>query len=223
MKLVFYSGGDSRENRSLDDELINLINKKDPLFSFIPASSYLSEHDFKDFVDQYRKLGVRRFIHFPIDVPFDRILIKEVFKSDHIHLGGGNTFYFLKHLRSQKLLPLLKDFVNRGGVLSGLSAGAIMMTPDITTAGYPSFDCDENYDNLKNLNALNLVEMDFFPHYKNSNRYDVEFRKLSKITGRGLLACPDGSGMVINGDKITYIGQCWLFYKGRKVFLDPRG
>jgi dipeptidase E len=62
------------------------------------------------------------------------------------------------------MLPLLKKFIQDGGILTGLSAGAIMMTETIEMAGYPPFDCDENEDNLKNLKSLNLVDFYFFPH-----------------------------------------------------------
>src|SRR5690606_32920603 len=102
------------------------------------------------------------------------VLKQEVFKSDIIHLSGGNTFYFIKHLRQAKLLKDFKEFLNNGGVLTGLSAGAIIMTRSIQTAAFPSFDRDENEDNVRNFKGMGLVNFEFFPHYKNSLRYDRE-------------------------------------------------
>jgi dipeptidase E len=220
MKLVFYSGGDARANRALDDELLRLVSVKNPLFAHVPASSYLSELDFKHFVDQYTPHKVRRFLHFPVDQPFDKTLFREVMQADVIHLGGGNTFHFLKWLRKTKMLESLRDYVYRGGILTGLSAGAIMMSRDITTAGFPSFDRDDNHDNLKNLAAMGLVEFDFFPHYRNSPRYDAEFRKLSKRTRRSLYCCPDGAGIVMDGERLTFIGPTWLFRDGKKIAIN---
>src|SRR3989344_5642488 len=104
MKLVFYSGGIDKENYQLDKIFIELLGKKNPVVTFIPSSSYLSEQEFKYFVKHYSKFKISRFIHFPIDVPFDKILFQEVIRSDAIHLGGGNTFYFLNSLRKAKLL-----------------------------------------------------------------------------------------------------------------------
>ncbi len=220
MKLVLYSGGDARANRELDDQLFRLVPSKNPLMAYIPASSYLSEVEFQHFVDQYRRFRVRRFLHFPVDVPFDKILFKEVLKADVIHLGGGNTFHFLLWLRKTKMLEALRDYVHHGGILTGLSAGAIMMTPDIQTAGMPSFDRDENHDNVKNLEALALLEFDFFPHYRNSPRYDVEFRKCSRKTKRTLYVSPDGAGIVIDGEKKILVGPCWIFENGRKIAIN---
>ena len=220
MKLVLYSGGDARANRALDDELFRMVGNKNPLMAYIPASSYLSEFEFQHFVDQYKRFRVKRFLHFPVDVPFDKILFKEVLKADIIHLGGGNTFHFLLWLRKTKMLEALRDYVFRGGILTGLSAGAIMMTPDISTAGVPSFDRDENHDNIKNLDAMALLEFDFFPHYRNSPRYDVEFRRFTRKSKRSLYVSPDGAGIIIDGEKRTFVGPTWLFSDGKKIAIN---
>jgi dipeptidase E len=162
MKLVFYSGGLEKENQLLDKAFQELLGKKNPVVTFIPSSSYLSQQEFKNFVKHYSKFKITRFIHFPVDVPFDRIIFQEVMKSDAIHMAGGNTFYFLNSLRKANMIPALRKFVEKGGVLSGLSAGAILMTENIEMAGYPDFDRDENNVNIKNLSSIGLVNFAFF-------------------------------------------------------------
>lgn len=220
MKLVLYSGGLEKENRLLDRAFIELLGKKNPVVTFIPSSSYLSEQEFKSFVRHYSKNKITRFIHFPVDVPFDRIIFQEVMRSDAIHLGGGNTFYFLNSLRKAKLLPELRTFVEKGGVLTGLSAGAILMTENIDMAAYPEFDRDENNVNLSNLQALNLLDFLFFPHFKNSARYDAVFKKYSKKNNKVIYACPDGAGIVVNGEEIRFIGPCYAFAGGHKFQIN---
>lgn len=220
MKLVFYSGGIDKENYQLDKVFIELLGKKNPVVTFIPSSSYLSEQEFKYFVKHYSKFKISRFIHFPIDVPFDKILFQEVIRSDAIHLGGGNTFYFLNSLRKAKLLPQLRTFVKKGGVLTGLSAGAIMMTENIDMAAYPEFDRDENTVNISNLSALNLVDFLFFPHFKNSARYDVVFKKYSKLHQKIIYACPDGAGIVVSGEQLRFVGKCYAFADGHKFSIN---
>jgi dipeptidase E len=220
MKLIFYSGGDERENALLDKAFIELIAKKNPVVTFIPSSSFLSEQEFNLFVKHYSKFKISRFIHFPIDLPFDRILLKEVLDSDAIHLGGGNTFYFLNSIRKAKMVNEFKKFVHKGGVLSGLSAGAIIMTENIELAGYPSFDRDENSVALKNLSSIGLVDFAFFPHFKNSSRYENAFKKYSKLKQKNVFACPDGSGIVINGCETRFIGKCFGFCDGKKININ---
>lgn len=220
MKLVFYSGGDDKENFQLDKVFVELISKKNPVVTFIPSSSYLSEQEFRAFVKHYSKFKISRFIHFPIDVPFDRILFQEVMRSDAIHMAGGNTFYFLKTLRKAKLIPELRSFAKRGGVLSGLSAGAIMMTENIEMASYPEFDRDENASHLTNLNSLNLVDFYFFPHFRNSPRYDVAFKKFSKEKKKLIYACPDGAGLVVNNQELRFVNRVYAFYQGHKLVIN---
>ncbi|MFL5784615.1 MAG: Type 1 glutamine amidotransferase-like domain-containing protein [Bacteriovoracaceae bacterium] len=221
MKLVLYSGGLEKDNRSLDRSFLDLLSKKNPVVAFIPSSSYLSEQEFKAFVRHYSRFKISRFIHFPIDVPFDRIMFQEVMRSDAIHLAGGNTFYFLNSLRKAKLLPELRKYVlEKNGVLTGLSAGAILMTENIEMAAYPEFDRDENNVNLKNLSALNLLNFAFFPHFKNSARYDAVFRKYSRTKKKVIYACPDGAGIVVADDEIRFVGPCFGFAGGQKFIVN---
>ena len=220
MKLVLYSGGSDKENTLLDKSFIELLDKKNPVVTFIPSSSYLSDQEFKNFVRHYSKFKITRFIHFPVDLPFDRIMFQEMMRSDAIHLGGGNTFYFLNSLRKAKLIPELKKFVERGGVLTGLSAGAILMTEDIEMAAYPEFDRDENTVNISNLSALNLVDFLFFPHFKNSARYDACFRKYTKTRPKVIYACPDGGGIIIKDEELRFIGKCFAYAQGKKIIIN---
>ncbi len=220
MKLVLYSGGDEKANLQLDKAFVQLMGKKNPVVTFIPSSSYLSEQEFKTFVKHYSKFKISRFIHFPVDVPFDRIMFQEVMRSDAIHLAGGNTFYFLNSLRKSKLLPDLRAFVDKGGVLTGLSAGSIMMTEDIDMAAYPEFDRDENVVNVSNYKALNLVDFCFFPHFKNSSRYDTAFKKYTRTRKKVLYACPDGAGIVVDGGQLRFFGQCYAYSDGHKFTIN---
>jgi dipeptidase E len=217
MKLVLYSGGDDNDNLVLDKELVKLSNKSNPTITFIPSSSYFIESEFLEFASQFQKYRVNRLINFPVDVEFSEVLKKEVLKSDIIYLGGGNTFYFLKHLRQSNMMQDLKDFVSRGGILAGLSAGAILMTPTIGLAGEPHFDRDDNDDNMKNLKSLGLLKFEFFPHYKNSMRYDKALKNYSLRSKRRVYASADGCGIIVDGENIKFIGKTFLFHDGVKI------
>lgn len=220
MKLVFYGGGFEEDNIDLDLEAIRLSGTRRPKVAYIPSCSYGLEADFKAFSDHYRSLGVRKIMYFPIDVHFDRILEEEILNSDIIHLSGGNTYYFLNNLRKKKWVAKLKQFAKRGGVLTGLSAGGILMTPDIKTAGYPDFDCDDNEDRIRNFNALGLVPFEFFPHFINSKRYTEALTKESKkIKERCLYASPDGSGLVVEDHRVSFVGRNYLFINGKKYLV----
>lgn len=221
MKLVFYSGGHDFENIRLDKHLIDLAQTEFPQITYIPSCSYLCERDFHDFIKQYERFNIHNIINFPVDLPYTEVLKNEVLKSDIIHLAGGNTYYFLKYLRKTKMLGELKRFVQNGGILTGLSAGAIIMTKSIETAGFPDFDKDENDEKLRNFKAMGLVDFEFFPHYKNSKRYDVHIINYSKKHNFPIYACPDGSGIVVKNDEISFVGKTYGFIRGKKFIITP--
>lgn len=220
MKLVLYSGGSEEDNRFLNERALELTGVNSPKLTLIPSSSYDAEVDFKFFVQEFSELGVQRFLHFCVDIPFTQTVYKEVFQSDLIFLGGGNTFYFLKHLKKAGMFPLLKKFLERGGVLCGLSAGAIVLTPHVHTATFPHFDRDENPFGMKNLSAMRFVNFEFFPHYKNSRRYDAELLHHSKSSNLPLYACADGGGIIVEDQQISFCGKSYQFYQGKKLVLS---
>lgn len=216
MKIILYSGGTEKENRLLNGRALELTQTETPKLTLIPSSSLFADEDFKYFVEDFSKLGVQRFMHFCVDIPFTQTLLKEVLKSDLIFLGGGNTFYFLKHLKKNKMFEHFRVFLKRGGVLCGLSAGAIVLTPHVHTASFPHFDRDENPWDMKHLSAMRQVNFEFFPHYKNSKRYDEELLFHSKNSHRPLYACSDGGGIVVEKEVLSFYGKCFVFYKGKK-------
>ncbi|PIP93905.1 MAG: hypothetical protein COW00_04920 [Bdellovibrio sp. CG12_big_fil_rev_8_21_14_0_65_39_13] len=220
MKLVFHGGGYDRDNRELNLKAIELSGEKKPVIAYIPAQSYDSEVDFRDFVKEHQKYGLRQFLYFPIDYPFDNTLKRELLKADIIHLSGGNTFHFLKYLKEHKVFNDLKNFAKKGGILTGLSAGAIVMTPRISAATYPDFDCDENEVGLLNFTGMGLVKFEFFPHYSNSRRYDDELKKQSLKLKYPLYAAPDGAGVIVEEDKIKFVGKVACFFQGKKMFMN---
>lgn len=220
MKLVLYSGGNEADNRFLNLRALELTGVKSPKLTLIPSSSYDAEDDFRFFVQEFSKLGVQKFMHFCVDIPNTKTVLYEAMKSDLIFLGGGNTFYFLKHLKKAGMFAHFSKFLKRGGVLCGLSAGAIVLTPHVHTATFPHFDCDENPWDMKNLSAMRLVNFEFFPHYKNSKRYDAELLHHSKKSKIPLYACPDGGGIVIENQQISFCGKGHLFYQGKKLTVS---
>lgn len=184
--------------------------------TYVPFCHEGSQVFFNRFVRRYRGFGASEFHCLPVDVKISERESHRALKSDIIYLAGGNTFYFLKHLRKSGLIKKLQTFSKRGGVLTGLSAGALIMTPHIGLAGYPSFDSDENEVNLTNLKALNLVPFEYFPHYENTKRFRTAMCAYSKKTPHPVYACEDGGGIIIDGEEKTFFGHVYVFHQGHQ-------
>lgn len=172
-------------------------------------------------IRRYKPFGFSRFGMLAADEPFTREDLKRTFDSDAIYLAGGNTFYFLKHLRAAGLLPRLRKYVRDGGVLAGLSAGAILMTPTIGLAGYPPEDADENDVKLRDLSALGLVDFEFFPHFEDTRRLRELLRRYSIKSRFPVLAARDGGGIQVQGGELTVFGRLALWSGGHAYDLRP--
>ena len=221
MKLVFFSGGSARANRALASEFQGLLRAPSPKIAFIPAHGEDWEDDYEAFKAEFFAYGYRRFECFVIDgEKLKPQAKKRLLQCDAIYLGGGNTFYFLKNLRTQGLLRPLKQYVQTGGLLLGQSAGSILMTPNIRTASVPSLDEDENDVGLKDLRSLGLVRFEFSPHYRSHRRADQELKEYSKKLPYPVYACADGNGIVVEGKKISFVGKVNAFVRGEKIILQ---
>jgi dipeptidase E len=221
MKLVLYSGGHGRENKALAAEVSSLLKRKrGAVIAFVPGNSEDAERDFRDFKRNLSSSGVKKFRCIPIDRTLSVREEAELFASDAIFIGGGNTFYILHNLRERRLLNKLRAYVRDGGVLMGLSAGSILMTPNVSTAEVPSLDSDENDVGLKDLRALDLVPFEFSPHYFPNKKVDAELLSHSKRSKRPIYACADGVGIVVHDGTIRFVGQVTVFHRGFKYTLQ---
>jgi dipeptidase E len=149
-----------------------------------------------------------------VDERLDATTVKRAFESDVIYLAGGNTFYFLLHLRQSGLISKLKQFAKSGGVLAGLSAGALIMTPSIGLAGYPAWEADENDVGLRDLRALGLVGFEFFPHFERTPRMIRALARYSRAHSNSILTAEDGGGIVVNEKRTTLLGRVSLVTGG---------
>lgn len=123
---------------------------------------------------------------------------------DGIHLSGGQTLHFLKLLRKHGLLSELQAFAMQGGVLVGVSAGAILLTPSIETAQSVGDDFADAPDDL---DALGLVDFHFWPHYEGGDEVAAQAQQLDAA----IYAAPDGSGVIVEGGQVETVGKVLRF------------
>ena len=217
-RLVLYSGGQERRNALIHESLLALAPRPGGVhMTYVPFCAEGAAPFYARFRRRYARFGATGFDCLAVDA---QDLVSEdarrrLLRSDIVYLAGGNTFYFLHHLRRSRLLGTLREFAARGGVLAGLSAGALLMTPHIGLADYPSWDRDENDVGLTRLGALNLVPFEFFPHYTGSRRLREALLSYSVRSRHPVYACRDGSALVIAHDCCTAHGSVYLFERGQ--------
>ncbi|MEH6892531.1 Type 1 glutamine amidotransferase-like domain-containing protein [Bacillus sp. JJ864] len=121
--------------------------------SIITTASPLKENN------QYARKAKEDFIQMGfhtidfIDIEYDEP--ETLRKYDVIYITGGNPFYLLYHMKKSSCDLILKDLANKNVVIVGVSAGAVILGPNIDIVNY--FTPQMNAVHLNDLNALGLI------------------------------------------------------------------
>ncbi|MGG0792331.1 Type 1 glutamine amidotransferase-like domain-containing protein [Peribacillus simplex] len=95
------------------------------------------------------------------DIEFDKPELLE--KYNVIYINGGNPFYLLYHMKKSGADLILKDIAKQNTIIVGVSAGAIILGPNIEVVNY--FTPQINTVDMQDLTALGLTNKAIFPHY----------------------------------------------------------
>ncbi len=216
IKLVLYSDQILLETEKVDRELIALVGKSNPTIGYIPSSAKADPQ--RKYYDErrayYARLGMTLSPFFGLDEAYEPSQLKELFGCDAIHFSGGNTYYFLHWLQKRNMFAAIRQYTEKGGVLIGVSAGAILMTPNITTA---SLCGDEPLDAEIDLAALHLVDFAFVPHFGNGHSDLATLQTYSRDRQVVLYACRDGEGIIVRDEQVECVGDVTIIVNGENV------
>ena len=141
-------------DKSLDDFVLSIKNKKKINIGFLPTAS--NDNDAKT------QLFYKRFInsghslsHFDLHTSSNGFS-QWMTKKDIIYVGGGNTYNMLKFWKDKNLFQIFIDAYNNGTILSGVSAGAICWFNYILT--------NSLNNRLQSSKALGLINYSCTPH-----------------------------------------------------------
>jgi peptidase E len=155
--IVMGGGGFSMlpENLSLDRYILQQTQTTTPKICFISTASGDSDAYVTSFYRAYSKLDCEPS-HLPLfrRTPEIRPLL---LKQDVIYVGGGNTKSMLAVWRDWGLDLVLKEALENGILLSGISAGAICWFEQGVTDSYA--------ENLEVLDCLGWLKGSCCPHY----------------------------------------------------------
>ena len=109
---------------------------------------------------------------------------------DIIYMMGGNTFYLLDVIRKTGFDKIIVDFINKGKIYIGSSAGSEILGNSIDVAlGY-----DDNNVNMVDFTGLKIVDALIVPH---SNRKEEFISELKNKTKENVITLYDGDGIII--------------------------
>lgn len=218
LRLVMYSDQVIPANRQVDPYLLALTGKSHPKIGYIPANSDPHRIYYQDRRAYYAEIGAELTPYFEVDRHFHPENLADLLACDAIHLAGGNTFYFQKWLFARGMFAVLREFSDNGGVLIGISAGAILMTPEIEAGQICG---DQVVSGLEDWRGMRLVDFHFIPHI---NSFADPHKVLKDYSGRkqaAVYGCPDGGGVIIQGDHVELLGNVFVYTHGEFVSGPP--
>ncbi len=128
-------------------------------------------------------------------------MTEELLSCDGIHLSGGDPFQFLGSIHKRDFGPVLRKYNENGGILLGISAGAIVLTPSINISHVFYKSRTDQHQ------AVGLVDFHFLPHWNQREDRLEAVKKFSLDNQAMVYACQDGDGMVIRDGKVELVGN----------------
>jgi dipeptidase E len=107
------------------------------------------------------------------DVEFDQPEL--LFQYDVIYISGGNPFYLLFHLKKSGADFVLKKLALQGTIIVGVSAGALVLGPNIDVVN--AFTPNMNIYAMNELTALEMTDALIFPHYDREDLFQDPAKK----------------------------------------------
>ncbi len=212
VNLVMFSDQDAEGSRVVEERLLALLSGRGKRVGYVPAELDQRRGWFGITQRHYARLGLALEESF-VDWAMDPRQLEKLWQCDAIHLSGGNTFRFLHWLRAFGLLELLRAYA-RDGVLVGVSAGSILMTPDIGSAALCE---DEREEGPQNDAGLGLVDFCVRPHFDGSAAAIEEWLRYSSTVAGPVYGIPDGSGIVVADGAIELVGSVSVARNGARV------
>lgn len=202
MKFVFISHGIPK---GLKEKISEFVGKSPAeikiLYITTPANTY--PEDAPWLVDSINDIKSQGFQMTRMDIeemsPED--IHSAVFQNDIVWISGGNTFYFMYWANKIGLKEILKEYLEKGGVYAGESAGVVCQIRDLEPIKWV-----DNPDKAPEVvtEGMQLTDIVVLPHW-GWEKYAKEFKKIREYyVERGIkpYLLKDGEAIVINNEVV---------------------
>lgn len=151
---------------------------------FIPTAG--DPYENKDFVEA-DKIALQKYGIEVTDLDLKNKTEEDINKSlvmaDILLVAGGDTFYLMEKLQENGADRAIKNFISRGGIYIGSSAGSIVCCP--TIEGAEKFDNPNLAPNLENFSGMGIFNEVVIPHTHKEKYFERIKETTEKLTSRG--------------------------------------
>jgi dipeptidase E len=138
-----------------------------------------------------------------------------------VYLMNGSVHKLLDFLLRNNWFPKLKTFLENDGLVYGISAGAMVLGHDISTAPIAQ-NVEPDVIGVGSIAGMDIVSgCNFYPHY--SGEEDEALVDHVRKTGRTCLALSEAGGLYVRTDQAVVIGDDMHAFAASGKRLIPRG
>ena len=173
---------------------------------FIPSASDVEDDKFYtcESMDDFSAIGIDPIWYALKYKTRDRIE-KELAGADVIWVNGGNTFYLLDIARKTGFMDVVSNLVrNKGVMYGGTSAGSILASPTIESAGWGGDGADKNKVGITDLTSFNFVPFTTLVHYEPAKEKTELLKYKQNIA---FYAIEDGGAVEVSDESIATHGN----------------
>jgi len=203
-KIILHSDQTLPLTGTRDAELLrSLSGKKNPRITYFPSTPDPRRKYFEEKRSYYLKIGFSEVNFFEPEESSVEERIAAFQETDVVHLSGGEVISFSHRMRSTGCDQLLRQFLERGGVVLGVSAGAMILSRTFKSASL--------FKERGEFFGLGLFDFEIIPHAgENFPRPDLlqTFAQRNKLS---LYVMNDGDIVVLHGKKIRTYGSPQFF------------
>jgi len=208
-KLILIGGGDTgRGNteyttKEIDEEIVKMTEKESPNFLFIGLASSHADSYYDTMKKIYKELGCTPVYLKKSNLVNNPDIVKQKIEdADIIYICGGDTVKLLEHVKEYNLEKLLLDAYNKGTVIAGMSAGAILLS----NKGFSdSLIIREESDKYEFIKGLNFINLSFCPHYNTDPKKKKDLEEYLSKNNEEVYSLENNTALKIIDDKISII------------------
>jgi dipeptidase E len=193
------------ETIEIEKKIIEMSGRRNPNLLFIGTASTDSPTYIEAVTEHFGgrlNVNVIGELKMADAVPIESEIRRVLDRTDIIYVGGGDTKFMLDRWAVCGFDKLLKEYADRGAVLSGISAGAICWFDWYDNEEY----IDGNLSKLDFLPGLGLINGFAVPHYEDVAKEQKDiFARLVKsrgITGYGV---DNKAAVIFDNGKISFM------------------
>ena len=181
MKLYLTSYAMTTMSKIIEHEGHDLAKKK---AIFIPTAG--DPYNNRDFVEADRialeKYGLD-IVEMDVKNRSEEEIREAIDGADIVLVAGGNTFYLMEKLKKSGADKVIKEFIEKGGMYIGSSAGSIICCPTID--GAEEFDDPSLAPKLDNFDGMGIFKDVIIPHTQKKKYFERIKKTTEKLKSKG--------------------------------------